>query len=80
MQYNTGMDSRIDKTQWLKAYRETTEMLQIIRDRELIALTDAEVWQRIKTLKVAGKLWRQRPGWSGLVEQQNLFQRGRKKQ
>ncbi len=74
------MDSRIDKTQWLKTYRETTEMLEIIRDRELAALTDEEVWRRIRALKVAGKPWRERPDWSGLVEQQELFHRRRKRQ
>ncbi len=79
-QYNPGMDSGIDKAQWLKTYRQTTEMLEVIRARELVALTDEEVWRRIKSLKVVGKPWRERPDWSGLVEQQELFHRGRKRQ
>ncbi|MGC9258736.1 MAG: hypothetical protein ACP5I8_01475 [Phycisphaerae bacterium] len=78
LSYNSGMYGNIDKVQWQKKYRETSRMLEIIRDRELRALTDADVWRRIQTLKVPGKPWRERPDWSGLVEQQALFHRRRK--
>ena len=78
LSYNSGMYENIDKVQWQKKYRETSRMLEIIRDQELRALTDADVWRRIQTLKVPGKPWRERPDWSGLVEQQALFHRRRK--
>ena len=76
--YNSSMDETFNKAQWQKQYRETSRMLETIRDQELRALTDAEVWRRIQTLKVPGKPWRERPDWSGLVEQQALFHRRRK--
>gem|GEM_PF-2973531 len=76
--YNCGMDGTFDKAQWQKKYRETSRMLEIIRDQELRALTDADVWRQIQTLKVPGTPWRERPDWSGLVEQQALFNRRRK--
>jgi hypothetical protein len=72
------MDKSFDKKQWLKKYRDTSELLQTIRERELRAMTDEEALRQIQSLCVAGKPWRQRPDWSGLVEQQAIFHRRRK--
>lgn len=64
-----------DKRRWLAAYRETSEILERIRARELAAMTDDEAWRRIMSLSVVGTPWRERPDWSGLVEQQDIFHR-----
>jgi hypothetical protein len=58
-----------------REYRETSEMLETIRARELAAMTDGDVLRIIKSLNVVGKPWREREDWSGLVEQQALFRR-----
>jgi hypothetical protein len=69
------MDPIRDVEQWRAAYRATAEELERIRARELHAMTDAEALRRMESLCVAGPPWRERPDWSGLVEQQALFQR-----
>ena len=69
------MNLHVDRAQWLKTYRETSEILETIRTREIAALTDQEALRCIRALVVAEKPWRQRPDWSGLVEQQALFHR-----
>lgn len=40
-------------------------------------MTEDEALRRIKALVVAEPPWRERPDWSGLVEQQALFHRRR---
>lgn len=67
-----------DKEQWLLAYRATSEALERLRARELAAMTDEEALRQIELLCVAQPPWRERPDWSGLVEQQALFHRRRK--
>ena len=64
-----------NKEEWLAQYRETTEILERIRLRELAAMTDEEALRIIKSLTVAEPPWRERPDWSGLVEQQDIFHR-----
>jgi hypothetical protein len=64
-----------DKEQWQAAYRATAEMLETIRARELAAMTEEEALHRIESLSVIGRPWRERPDWSGLVEQQAFFHR-----
>jgi hypothetical protein len=70
-------DSRADGQAWLTQYRATAEALEAIRLQELAAMTEEEALRRIKSLNVAEEPWRERPNWSGLVEQQALFH-GRK--
>ncbi len=67
-----------DKEQWRKEYRIRTELLETIRLRALAAMTDEEALRIIATLCVAEEPWRERPDWSGLVEQQAIFH-GRRK-
>jgi hypothetical protein len=62
-----------DKESWRAAYRATSEALESLRIRELAAMTDQEALRRIKSLCVCEPPWRERPDWSGLVEQQALF-------
>jgi hypothetical protein len=59
-------------------FRQTAEALEQVRARELLEMTDEEAWRQIKLLKVSGTPWRQRDDWSGLVEQQAYFMRGKK--
>lgn len=72
------MHPMTDVERWRAEHRATVEMLEQIRARELVGMTDEEAWRRIQSLCVVGKPWRQRPDWSGLVEQQAIFQRARK--
>lgn len=67
-----------DKEQWRKQYRETTELLETIRTRELQAMTDEEAWHVIQSLNSFEPPWAERTDWSGLVEQQALFHRKKK--
>ena len=62
---------------WREQYRANTEALETVRAHELAAMTDARAWQIIQSLG-AVEAWRDRPDWSGLVEQQAIFQRGRR--
>lgn len=64
-----------DKEKWRAQYRATVEALERVRAQELAALTDDDVWDIIDSLNVAEEPWRERPDWSGLVEQQALFHR-----
>lgn len=62
---------------WREQYRATSEALERIRAQELAALTEEEALRRIKSLRAFGPIWRERPAWSGLVEQQAVFHRRR---
>lgn len=63
----------------IQAYRETAEWLERVRIREAAALTEEDALRQIKSLVAAGPVWRENPEWSGLVEQQEIFARARKK-
>jgi hypothetical protein len=60
-------------------YRATTEALERIRIRDLVELTDEEALRRLRSPTLAEPRWRPRPDWSGLVEQQAIFNQRRKK-
>jgi len=68
-----------DRKKWLANYLATMEELERMRAHELRDMTDEEALRRMKLLVAADPVWRERPDWSGLVEQQDLFRRGRKK-
>jgi len=68
-----------NKKQWLAEYRNRVEALERIRALELKNMTDDEALRKIESLECAGKPWRERPNWSGLVEQQAIFHRRKKK-
>jgi len=57
---------------WREQYRATSEALEIVRVQELAAMTEERAREIIRSLG-AVEGWRERPDWSGLVEQQALF-------
>jgi anti-sigma factor RsiW len=54
------------------AYHARWEAVEAFKAQELAALTDERAGQIIRSL-AAGTPWRERPDWSGLVEQQALL-------
>ncbi|HNQ91111.1 MAG TPA: hypothetical protein PKM73_21055 [Verrucomicrobiota bacterium] len=57
-------------------YHARWEAVETFKAQELAAMTEERAWQIIQRLgTVEG--WRERPDWSGLVEQQALFHKGR---
>ena len=72
------MNPARDKQQWQAAYRATAELLERIRIRELAAMTNEDVLRHIQSLSTCEPPWRERPDWSGLVEQQAFFHRRKK--
>jgi len=58
-------------------YRARWEAVEIAHAQELAAMTDERARQIIQSLG-AVEGWRERSDWSGLVEQQAIFQRGRR--
>lgn len=68
------MQTSPDKQQWQSAYRDTVEALERIRAEELAAMTDEDALRCIESLSTI-EPWRDQPHWSGLVDQQALFQR-----
>jgi len=71
------MDSEPLKSQEKLAaeYHARWEAVETVKAQELAALTDERALQMILSLG-AVDAWRERPDWSGLVEQQAIFQRG----
>lgn len=66
------------KEQWRTEYFARTEALEKARTREIAAMTEEEAVKQIRSLSVAETPWRERPNWSGLVEQQAIFHRKKK--
>ena len=56
-------------------YHARWEAVETVKAQELAALTDERALEIIRCLS-AVEGWRDRPDWSGLVEQQAIFQRG----
>jgi hypothetical protein len=56
-------------------YHARWEAVETVKAQELAALTDERALEIILSLS-AVEGWRDRPDWSGLVEQQAIFQRG----
>ena len=56
-------------------YHARWEAVETFKAQELAALTEERAREIILALGAA-EAWRERPDWSGLVEQQALFQRG----
>jgi hypothetical protein len=57
-------------------YYARWEAVEVFKAHELAAMTEERAWQIIQMLG-AVEGWRERPDWSGLVEQQAIFQKGR---
>jgi len=56
-------------------YHARWEAVETVKAQELAALTEERARAMILSLG-AVEAWRERPDWSGLVEQQAIFQRG----
>jgi hypothetical protein len=54
------------------AYHARWEAVEAVKAQELAALTDERAMRLIRGL-AATQMWRERPDWSGLVEQQALL-------
>jgi len=63
----------LDKDAWRRAYLTTVDALERIRAHELAAMTDEDAVREIKSLRLFGPAWRERPDTSGLVDQQAIF-------
>ncbi len=57
-------------------YHSRWEAVEIFKAHELAAMTEERARQIIQSLG-AVEGWRERPDWSGLVEQQAIFRKGR---
>ena len=56
-------------------YHARWEAVETFKAQELASLTEERAREMILSLG-AVEAWRERPDWSGLVEQQAIFQRG----
>ncbi len=76
LRHTLGMDSEpMNLREKLKAeYYARWEAVETFKAQELAALTEEGARQIILSLG-AVEAWRDRPDWSGLVEQQAIFQR-----
>jgi len=57
-------------------YHARWEAVETFKAHELAAMTEERAWQIIQGL-AAVEGWRERPDWSGLVEQQAIFHKRR---
>ena len=73
-----GVNPQYTKEQWRAQIRATAEALERIRAQELHAMTEEEALRKMWSLCTVEPPWRERPDWSGLVEQQAYFHRRRK--
>ncbi len=66
-------DSLGSSEAWGEQYGATREALEIMRVRELAAMTDEEALLKMMSLRSCDEPPHQPRGWSGLVEQQAIF-------
>lgn len=59
----------------VQQYLTSMELVECINAKELVGMTDEEAWRRMQLLVACETPWRDRPDWSGLVEQQAIFHR-----
>ena len=78
--YTLGMSSDpLEMKEAARAeYFARWEAVEIFKAHELAAMTEERAREIIQTLG-AVEGWRERPDWSGLVEQQAIFQKARRK-
>ena len=65
------------KEKFQAEYRARWEAVEIFKAHELAAMTEERARQIIQSLG-AVEGWRERPDWSGLVEQQAIFHKRRR--
>lgn len=70
-------DSLELKEKFQAEYHARWEAVEIFKAHELAGMTEERARQIIQSLG-AVEGWRERPDWSGLVEQQAIFQKNRR--
>lgn len=65
------------KEAWRRDYHLRWQAVEAFKAQELARMTDERARQIIQSLG-AVEGWRERPDWSGLVEQQAVFQKARR--
>ncbi len=65
------------KEAWRREYHLRWQAVEAFKAQELASMTDERARQIIHSLG-AVEGWRERPDWSGLVEQQAIFQKARR--
>jgi len=65
----------LEREQARAEYHARWDALEAFKAQELAAMTDERARQIIQMLG-AVEGWRERPDWSGLVEQQAIFRKG----
>ena len=63
---------------WRVRHRAAARALQKVQDDDLVGMSNEEALRRLQLLTDCSP-WRERADWSGLVEQQAIFMRARKK-
>jgi hypothetical protein len=71
-----GSESQELKEKFQAEYHARWEAVETFKAHELAAMTEERAREIIQSLG-AVEGWRERPDWSGLVEQQAIFLRGR---
>ena len=77
--YTSSMDSKAKPMELKDAraeYQSRWEAVETVKAHELAAMTEEQALQIIQSLG-AVEGWREREDWSGLVEQQAIFLKGR---
>lgn len=74
--WSMDADALALKARFQADYHARWEAVEAVKAQELAALTEERARQMIQSLG-AVEGWRERPDWSGLVEQQALFHRRR---
>lgn len=75
--YNAAMSSDpLELNEARAEYFARWEAVEAFKAQELAAMTEERA-RRIIQMLGAVEGWRERPDWSGLVEQQAIFQKGR---
>ena len=69
------METIEDKKLRMAGHLEAMELVECIRARALKALSDEDAYRIIQSLNAFEEPRRERPDWSGLVEQQAIFHR-----
>ena len=65
------------KEAWRREYHLRWPAVECFKAKELASMTDERARQIIQSLDAA-EGWRERPDWSGLLEQQAIFQKARR--
>lgn len=77
-QWDNSDMTEAEKIEWRKRHHERYLAIARFEAQELAAMTEDERMSAMKSL-VSYEEWRDEQEWSGLVEQQRIFMRARKK-